>query len=74
LTGHVVIGTLLTEPVAWTEAAMKRTKTGSRLVVIRGTAPTSMTTAYREPMLRQALPQRIIVIRNGALVGSSPGR
>jgi hypothetical protein len=53
---------------------MKRTKTGNRFIIIRGTAPASVTTAYREPTLRQARPQRIVVIRNSALVGSRPGR
>jgi hypothetical protein len=53
---------------------MKRTKTGNRFVVIRGNAPASVTTAYQEPTRQQAPPQRLVVIRNGALLGSRPGR
>jgi hypothetical protein len=53
---------------------MKPTKTGNRFVVIGGPAPAAEKTARREPASQQATARRIVVIKNGELVGSRPRR
>ncbi len=52
---------------------MNQTKIGSRFVVIAGTAYANEKAGSRQPNRRTA-PRRILVIRNGELVGSSSGR
>jgi hypothetical protein len=52
---------------------MNQTKTGNRIVVIAGTAPASEKTGYREPTERQTTAQRIVVIKNGKLIGRRRG-
>jgi hypothetical protein len=53
---------------------MNQTKIGDRFVLIAGTAPASEKAAYRRPTTQRATSQRIVVIRNGELVNSRPGR
>jgi hypothetical protein len=53
---------------------MNPTKIDNRFVLIAGTAPASEKTAYRQPPTQRATSQRIVVIKNGELVGSRPGR
>ena len=53
---------------------MNQTKIGNRVVVIAGTAPASKKTGYREPVAQRSTTRRIVVIRNGELVGSRPSR
>jgi hypothetical protein len=53
---------------------MRPTKTGNRVVIICGTAPANGKAARREPAVQPATPRRVVVIRNGELVGGRPGR
>ena len=53
---------------------MKQAKIGNRVIVIAGTTPATDKTANREPTHQRATPQRIVLIRNGELVRSRPGR
>jgi hypothetical protein len=53
---------------------MNQTKIGNRFIVIGRPAPAAEQVANRESTRQQAPPQRIVVIRHGALVGSRPGR
>ena len=53
---------------------MKPTKTGNRVVVIGRPAPAAEKVAYREPADQRATSQRIVLIKNGELVGRGPGR
>jgi hypothetical protein len=53
---------------------MKPTQIGNRVVVIGRPAPAAERGACREPANQRAMPQRIVVIKNGELVGSKPGR
>jgi len=53
---------------------MNQTKIGNRIVVIAGTVPGNEKTDYREPTDRRPKAQRIVVIKNGRLVSSRPGR
>lgn len=53
---------------------MNQTKTGNRIVVIADTAPAYEKTDYREPNGQRPTAQRIVVIKNGRLVGSRPDR
>ena len=77
MTGHVAIRTLLgkcSSAVARIGAAMKRTRVGNRVVVIGSTAPANDKTGSGQPTPQRATPQRIVVIKNGELVGRRPGR
>jgi hypothetical protein len=60
--------------VARTGAAMKQTKTRNRVVVIGSPAPTTEKIARREPGDQQVTSRRMVVIKNGELVGSRPRR
>jgi hypothetical protein len=51
---------------------MNQTKIGNRVVVIGSTAPTKQKTGYVQPA--NPTTRRIVVIRNGELVGSRPRR
>jgi hypothetical protein len=53
---------------------MKQTKTGNRVVVIGGPAPATKKVALREPDNQPATSRRVVVIKNGELVGRRPGR
>jgi len=53
---------------------MNQTKIGSRIVVIAGTAPINEKPGYREPTEQRPTARRIVVIRNGKLVGRKRGR
>ncbi len=53
---------------------MNQIKMGNRVVIIAGTASTNEKTRYREANQERPTPRRIVVIRNGELVGSSSGR
>ena len=77
LTGHVAVRTLLgkcSSAVARIGAAMKRTRVGNRVVVIGSTAAANEKTGSRQPAPQRAMPQRIIIIKNGELVGGRPAR
>jgi hypothetical protein len=49
---------------------MDQIKISNRVVLIGRTAPASEKTGYREPINQRPTAQRIVVIRNGELVGS----
>jgi hypothetical protein len=53
---------------------MSQTKLGKRFIVIGLTAPAAEKIACPEPTNQRAPAQRIIVIKNGELVGRRPGR
>jgi hypothetical protein len=53
---------------------MKQTKIGHRLIVISRTAPATEKIACREPTNQQARSPRIVVIKDGKLVGNGPKR
>jgi hypothetical protein len=57
-----------------TGLAMNQTRIGNRLVIIAGTAPANVKAGCREPAGQRATARRLVVIRNGELVGSGPGR
>jgi hypothetical protein len=60
--------------IARTEIAMKQTKIGKRSVVIGSTIPANKKTGYRKLPKQRPTIHRIVVIRNGELIGSRPGR
>jgi hypothetical protein len=60
--------------VARIGAAMKQTKIGNRVVVISGPAPAPEKVTRREPADQRATSRRIVLIKNGELVGGRPGR
>jgi len=64
----------MTNAIAQTGTAMNQTKLSNRVVVIAGTAPANEKPGYREPTEQRPTARRIIVIRNGQLVGNRPGR
>jgi hypothetical protein len=77
LTGHMAIRTLWAKrllAVALTGAAMNQTQIGNRVVVIGPTASATEKIACRVPAPQRATPHRIVVIKNGELVGGRPGR
>jgi hypothetical protein len=51
---------------------MKRTRVGNRVVVIGSTAPANEKTGSRQPAPQRPTPQRIVVIKDGELVGGRP--
>jgi hypothetical protein len=53
---------------------MNQTQIGNRVVVIGPAAPAVKKIAYRGAADRRATPIRIVVIKNGELVGGRPGR
>ena len=53
---------------------MNQTKIGNRFVVIAGTAPANEKPGYRKPTEQRHTAQRIVVIRNGKLVGRGRDR
>ena len=53
---------------------MTHTKIGSRFVVIGRAEAAGKKTGRRELPVQQATARRIVVIRNGELVGGRPGR
>ena len=53
---------------------MKPTQGGNRVVVIGSTAAANDKTGPRQPAPQRATPQRIVVIKDGELVGGGPGR
>jgi hypothetical protein len=54
--------------------AMNQTKIGNRVVAIAGTASANEKPGYREPTEQRHTARRIIVIRNGKLVGRRRGQ
>jgi hypothetical protein len=53
---------------------MNQTKSGNRVVVIGPTASAAKRATHREPIGRRAPGRRIVVIKDGELVGSRRGR
>jgi hypothetical protein len=53
---------------------MKRTRVGNRVVVIGSTAAGNEKAGSLPPRRQRATPQRIVVIKDGELVGGRPGR
>jgi hypothetical protein len=53
---------------------MKRTRVGNRVVVIRSTTPANEKTGPRQPAPRRPTTCRIVVIKDGELVGGRPAR
>jgi hypothetical protein len=53
---------------------MKQTKIGNRVVVITGSLPASGNAGHRGPGERRPTARRIVVIRNGEVVGGGLGR
>jgi hypothetical protein len=53
---------------------MKPTQSGNRVVVIGPTAPAAEKIAYRGTVDQRAMPRRIVVIKDGELVGGRPAR
>jgi hypothetical protein len=53
---------------------MNQTKIGNRVVLIGSTAPANHKTGCSHPTAHRPTTHRIIVIRNGELVGGKPGR
>ena len=53
---------------------MTQSKIGSRFVVIGRAAPAGKKPGRRELPVQRGAARRIVVIRNGELVGSKPGR
>ena len=52
---------------------MTHTKIGSRFVVIGRAAPAGKNTGRRELSVQRAAARRIVVIRDGEIVGGRPG-
>jgi hypothetical protein len=50
------------------------TKIGNRIIVIGRPAPATENSAHREPTGRRAKTRRIVIIKNGELVGGRSGR
>jgi hypothetical protein len=63
-----------TKTITRTGTAMNQTKIGNRVVAIAGTAPASGNADYRKPTEQRHTARRIVVIRNGELVGRRRGR
>ena len=57
-----------------TGTAMNQTKISNRIVLIGRTAPANKKTGYLKPTAQRPTTHRIVVIRNGELVGSKPAR
>jgi hypothetical protein len=53
---------------------MKRTRVGNRVVVIASTAPANDKAGSRQPAPQRPTTRRIVVIKDGELVGGRPGR
>jgi hypothetical protein len=53
---------------------MNHTLIGNRVVIIRSTAPANEKTGPRQPAPQRPTPQRIVVIKDGELVGGRPAR
>jgi hypothetical protein len=53
---------------------MKPTQIGNRVVVIRSTAAATEKTGSRQPAPQRPTTRRIVVIKDGELVGGRPGR
>jgi hypothetical protein len=53
---------------------MKPTKSGNRVVVIGPTAPAAEKITYRGTTDQRPATRRIVVIKDGQLVGGRPGR
>jgi hypothetical protein len=53
---------------------MKRTRVGNRVVVIRSTAAANDKTGPRQPAPQRPTTCRIVVIKDGELVGGRPAR
>jgi hypothetical protein len=53
---------------------MNQTKIGNRVVLIGSTAPAHVKTGYLQPTKQRPTTRRIVVIRNGELVGIRHGR
>jgi hypothetical protein len=53
---------------------MNQTKSGSRIVVITGTVPANENPGYRELTEKRPMARRIVVVRDGKLVGSRRGQ
>jgi len=53
---------------------MNQTKSGNRVVLISRSAPASQKTVSRQPTAQRPTTYRIVVIKNGELVGNQPGR
>jgi hypothetical protein len=64
----------VTNAITRTGIAMNQIKIGSRIVVIAGTAPAQEKLGYREPTQQRPTARRIVVIKNGKLVGRRRGR
>jgi hypothetical protein len=60
--------------VARAGAAMNHTQIGNRVVVIRSTPPANGQAGSGQPAPQRAMPQRIVTIKNGELVGGRPAR
>jgi hypothetical protein len=57
-----------------TGIVMTQTKSGSRIIVIGSTAPAHEKTGDVQPTNQRPTGSRIVVIKNGELVGSRTGR
>jgi hypothetical protein len=53
---------------------MKPTQSGHRVVVIRSTPPANDKAGSLPPSQQRSTPQRIVVIKDGELVGGRPAR
>jgi hypothetical protein len=53
---------------------MNQTRIANRVVLIGSTAPPNEKTGYLQPTQQRPTTRRIVVITNGQLVGSKPGR
>jgi hypothetical protein len=53
---------------------MNQTKIANRIVVIAGTAPANEKPCYQKPTEQRPTARRIVVIRNGKLVGRRRGQ
>jgi hypothetical protein len=60
--------------IAQMGTVMDQTKSGSRIVVIGSNASANETTAYLQPSKQRPTTHRLVVFRNGELVGIRPGR
>jgi hypothetical protein len=61
-------------PTARTRTAMNQTKISNRVVVIGRTAPANEKTRYRQLTKQRLNTHRIVVVKNGELVGNKAGR
>jgi hypothetical protein len=53
---------------------MKRTRVGNRVVVIGSTAAATNKTGSLPPSRQRATPRRMVLIKDGELVGGRPAR